>query len=43
MKTIYILGAVTFIICTLGFVDVKLKFSDGTKFNYDGWNHLFLK
>lgn len=42
MKSLYITFAVLFIIITVGFVDIGMKFSDGTAFNYKGWNHLFL-
>lgn len=42
MKSLYITFAVLFIIITVGFVDIEIKFSDGILFNYKGWNHLFL-
>lgn len=42
MKGLYIVGAVCFIIITLGFVDVGMKFTDGTSFTYRGWNHYIL-
>lgn len=41
MKALYISLAVLIIIATLGFADVGMKFSDGSAFNYKGWNHLF--
>jgi hypothetical protein len=41
MKELYVALAVLFIIITLGFIDVGMNFSDGTTFNYKGWNHLF--
>lgn len=43
MKVLYITLGVLFIIITFGFVDIRLKFSDGTAFDYRGWNHLFFK
>lgn len=43
MKELYIALAVLFIIITFGFVDIGMKFSDGTAFNYKGWNHLFFE
>jgi hypothetical protein len=42
MKGLYIALAIIFIIVTLGFVDIGIKFSDGTSFTYRGWSHLFL-
>lgn len=41
MKELYILLAIMFIIATLGIVDVKISFTDGTKFTYKSWLHLF--
>jgi hypothetical protein len=41
MKELYITMAVLFIIATLGFIDIEIKFSDGTSFAYRGWSHLF--
>lgn len=41
MKTLWITLAIMFIIVTLGIIDVKLKFTDGTSFIYQGWLHLF--
>ena len=43
MKVFCILLAIIFIIATLGFVDVKITFADGTYFKYSGWFHLFHK
>lgn len=43
MKKISITLAMVFIVITLGFVDINLKFSDGAEFNYKGWNHIFFK
>ena len=43
MKELYILLALVFIVLTVGFVDVKLKFSDGTHFTYTGWSHWIIK
>ena len=42
MKSLYIAFAIMFIIMTFGFVDIRLKFSDGDVFAYKGWNHFFL-
>lgn len=42
MKELYVALAVLFIITTFGLIDVEMNFSDGTTFNYKGWNHLFL-
>ncbi len=36
MKEFYIMLAILFIVCTLGLVDIRLKFSDGSKFEYKG-------
>lgn len=41
MKALYIILAIIFIILTLGFIDIEIKFSDGTSFAYRGWFHLF--
>lgn len=43
MKALYITLGTLFIVITFGFADIKLNFSDGTVFNYRGWNHLFFK
>jgi hypothetical protein len=37
MKVIYNTLAVLFCVMTLGFVDVRIKYSDGTRFEYVGW------
>lgn len=37
MKLIYNMVATLFCICTLGFVDLEVKYSDGTKFKWVGW------
>lgn len=42
-KAIVIILAIMFIILTLGFADVEIKFTDGSKFAYKGWLHLFDK
>lgn len=41
MKKLYITIAILFIIVTLGFIDIEIKFSDGTSFAYRDWSHLF--
>lgn len=41
MRTLWITLAVMFIIITLGFVDVEMDFTDGSKLTYKGWSHLF--
>lgn len=41
MKGLWITLAVMFIVVTLGIVDVEMTFTDGTKFTYKGWLHLF--
>ena len=43
MKVLCIMLAVKFIVVTLGFVDVKITFTDGMYFKYRGWFHLFHK
>ncbi len=37
MKIFYNTMAILFCILTLGFIDVKIKYSDGTKFEWIGW------
>lgn len=37
MKLIYNTCAVLFCILTLGIVDLKIKYSDGTRFEWVGW------
>lgn len=37
MKLIYNLIAIMFVIMTLGFVNVEIKYSDGSHFKWDGW------
>ena len=37
MKIFYNIQAILICILTLGFVDVKIKYSDGTKFEWIGW------
>ena len=39
MKGLSIFIAIVFIILTLGFVDVEIGYSDGSKFVYHGWLH----
>lgn len=41
MKAFWITLAVMTVVVTLGMVDVEMRFSDGTKFTYRGWLHLF--
>lgn len=43
MKTLWITLAVMFIVATLGFVDVEMDFTDGSRFTYKGWLHLFCR
>lgn len=43
MRTLWIALAVMFIIITLGFVDVEMNFTDGSRFRYRGWSHLFCR
>lgn len=37
MKLLYNLMAIIFCIVTLGFVNVYIRYSDGTEFNWVGW------
>lgn len=37
MKILYNTYAFLFCVLTLGFIDVKIKYSDGTKFEWVGW------
>lgn len=37
MKGLYNLLAILLIIFTLGAVSVRIKYSDGSVFNYEGW------
>ena len=43
MKAIWIMFAVIFIIATLGIVDVEMDFTDGSRFRYRSWLHLFCR
>ena len=43
MKAIWIMLAIIFIVVTFGIVDVEMSFTDGTRFTYKGWPHLFCK
>ena len=37
MKELWIILALMFIVMTLGMVDVRLSFTDGSEFEYTGW------
>lgn len=41
MKALWITLAIMFIVVTLGIVDVEMSFTDGTRFRYRSWIHLF--
>lgn len=37
MKILSIVLALLFIIFTLGFISIEIKYSDGSRFEYKGW------
>jgi hypothetical protein len=43
MKMLWFMLVVIFVIITLGIVDVKISFTDGTTITHRSWLHLFHK
>ena len=43
MRTLWIALAEIFIIITFGIVDVEMDFTDGSRFRYRSWLHLFYR